>query len=86
MISSAACKVVRAFIGALLVAALTNCGLKGDLYLPEPEEVANDQTGKPDSTDSAKEVTTTPGESSTAVDEDKEKTVGKPPEGALPQP
>lgn len=29
-------------IGIVLVALLSNCGLKGDLYLPEPEKAAQE--------------------------------------------
>jgi predicted small lipoprotein YifL len=44
MINSAAGRLLRILLGVLLIAGLTSCGLKGDLYLPEPEKTATDST------------------------------------------
>lgn len=80
-------KWARALTGAMLVAALTSCGLKGDLYLPEPEQAAAaDQTRNPDSIDTTKAITTTANGSATAADEDNKKTAGQPSEGTSPTP
>ena len=80
-------KLARAITGALLIAALTSCGLKGDLYLPEPEPAAaTNQDRNADETDAANGITTVPNEPAVATDEDRVKAVRKPSESASPQP
>ena len=86
MISLVAGRLGRVLTGILLVAALGSCGLKGDLYLPEPEKAATaDQTVNSGNTGTNSTTVTTPS-TAIAADEDKEKTAGKPSEGASPQP
>jgi len=80
-------KLARAITGALLIAALTSCGLKGDLYLPEPEQAGTaGQTPNTDETAATKAITPAPNGAATAADEDIEKTAKKPSESAPPQP
>jgi|GWRWMinimDraft_6_1066014.scaffolds.fasta_scaffold83825_2 predicted small lipoprotein YifL len=80
-------KLAWALTGTLLVAALGSCGLKGDLYLPEPEKAAAaEQTRNTGNTDATQAITTTSNGTATAADEDKETTAGKPSAGTPPQP
>ena len=86
MISLVAGRLGRVLTGILLVAALGSCGLKGDLYLPEPEKAATaDQTVNIGIT-GTNSTTVTTTSTAIAADEDKEKTAGKPSEGISPQP
>lgn len=86
MISLVAGRLGRVLTGILLVAALGGCGLKGDLYLPEPEKAATaDQTVNSGITGTNSTTVTTPS-TAIAADEDKAKTAGKPSEGTSPQP
>jgi len=86
MISLVAGRLGRVLTGILLVAALGGCGLKGDLYLPEPEKAATaDQTVSSGNTGTTSTTVTTPS-TAIAADEDEEETAGKPSEGASPQP
>lgn len=80
-------KLARALIGTLLVAALTSCGLKGDLYLPEPEQAgAAGQPRDTDETAATKAIMTAPNGVAAAADEDTETAAGKPSESAPSQP
>jgi len=88
MIRSAAAKLTWVLTGTLICVAVSSCGLKGDLYLPEPEPAAaTGQNLNADKPDAAKAITTAPsGAAAAAADEDKPKVVSKPPESAPPQP
>ena len=86
MMSLLAGRFVRVLTGILLVASLGSCGLKGDLYLPEPDKAATaDQTVNSGNTGSNSTTGTSP---NTAVeaDEDAKKTADKPSEGTSAQP
>ena len=51
MIHSLFERLLRIGIVIALAALLSNCGLKGDLYLPEPDKVSEQATPDPTSTD-----------------------------------
>ena len=88
MIRSVAAKLTWVLTGTLVGVAVSGCGLKGDLYLPESEPAAaTGQNLSADKPDAAKAITTAPnGAAAAAADEDKPKVVSKPPESASPQP
>ena len=44
-------KLCRTLFGTLLVLTLVSCGMKGDLYLPEPEKTAAESPGSTTSVD-----------------------------------
>jgi predicted small lipoprotein YifL len=86
MINSSAGRLLRILIGSLLVAAISNCGLKGDLYLPEPEQAASDVTQDEASADKAVDAPTAASQTDESSDDDEEKISGEQPAGAAPQP
>jgi predicted small lipoprotein YifL len=86
MINSRAGRLVRIVIGTLLVAAVSNCGLKGDLYLPEPEQAASDAAQDEATADKAVDASADASQTDESDDDDEEKTAGEQPAGATPQP
>ena len=82
MINMVVGRLTQALTVILLVAALSSCGLKGDLYLPEPEKpAATDQAVNPDNTETSNVAGT-----SISTAEDEEKPTDKAAEGTSPQP
>jgi predicted small lipoprotein YifL len=86
MTNSRAGQLLRILIGSLLVAALSNCGLKGDLYLPEPEKAASDAAQDAATADKAVDASADASQTDESNDDDEEKTAGEQPAGATPQP
>ncbi len=86
MTNSRAGRLLRILIGSLLVAAISNCGLQGDLYLPEPEKAASDVTQDAANADKAVAAPAAASPTDESNDDDEEKTSGEQPAGATPQP
>ena len=86
MIHSVFGRLLQVSIAVALIALLSNCGLKGDLYLPEPEKAADQ--GSPESTAADQpdtEATDTSATNKTTEDPD-EKARAKKPADTLNQP
>jgi predicted small lipoprotein YifL len=86
MINSRAGRLLRILIGSLLVAALSNCGLKGDLYLPEPEQATSDAAQDEATADKAVDTSADASQTDESKGDDEEKTAGEQPAGTTPQP